>query len=172
MNILITGGAGFIGSRLAEILLKKGHDVYVIDNLSTGERKRVPKGAHFSNMDIRDTKKVSRYMDRHAIERVFHLAALARIQRSWDLPELTYDVNVNGTMSILMSAQQAGINDVFITSSSSVLAGISLQENPHPITTDAQPLPLNPYAFHKYLNEKQAEMVRECWSMNIKVGRL
>lgn len=171
MNILITGGAGFIGSHLAKYLLAQGHEVHIVDNLSTGSIDLIPGKARFHHCDIRNTKEMQDIFTTCKIGRVFHLAALARIQRSWDSPEETYDVNVNGTFSVLTAAKNAGIRDVFITSSSSVFAGISMIEKPYPVKATDPVLPLNPYAYHKHLNEQQARLFRECFGMNVKVGR-
>ena len=104
MKILITGGAGFIGSHLTELLLSEGHSVTIIDNLCTGSRENISKivkndRLKFVNVDIRDYEKLQTHFS--DIDWVFHLAALADVVPSIDKPEDYYSTNVTGTFNVL-----------------------------------------------------------------------
>lgn len=169
MKIIVTGGAGFIGSHLVDELIKRHHQVIIIDDLSTGHIIN-PK-AVFIHSSITNKALLESIRIFNDVDAVYHLAALARIQRSWDHPELTYDVNVNGTLNILDLCRINQVPRVLITSSSSVFAGLSFSNEVKPISPGAQHIPLNPYAYHKHLNEELVRMYRQCWGMNITIAR-
>ena len=96
MRILITGGAGFIGTNLAERLVKEGHQVHVIDDYSTGEFKENHLlGVVYKKDDVTDIRKLGKF------DKIYHLAALSRIQPSFNDPEETFRVNVLGTQKVL-----------------------------------------------------------------------
>ncbi len=120
-HVLVTGGAGFIGSHLVEALLRRGDRVRVFDNFSTGRYENVK---HLHNDieliegDLRDFDAVRRAVA--SVEVVFHQAALASVQRSVDDPMTTNAVNVTGTLHVLVAARDAGVRRVVFASSSSV----------------------------------------------------
>src|SRR3989344_1296450 len=95
MNLLVTGGAGFIGSHLVDELVKQGHKIKIIDNLSTGRKEYLNPGAEFFESDIRDFEKIRPVFD--GVEMVFHLAAQARIQPSIANPRESNGNNIDGT---------------------------------------------------------------------------
>ena len=106
---LITGGAGFIGGHLARALLERGRQVRILDDLSTGQRKNIAEIEPDLELvigDIRDADVVKRCMA--GAEVVFHLAARASVPRSVEYPEQTNDVNINGTLNLLIAARDAG----------------------------------------------------------------
>jgi UDP-glucose 4-epimerase len=146
MKALITGGAGFIGSHLAELLLKEGHDVVIVDNLKSGRLESVPKGAHFHQADIRDD--LTPYFE--GVEWVFHLAALADIVPSIENPEDYFSVNVQGTFNVLQAAKKAGVKR-FLYAASSSCYGLP-EEFPTKETSKISPQ--YPYALTKYLGEE------------------
>jgi nucleoside-diphosphate-sugar epimerase len=113
---LVTGGAGFIGSSLATELLARGWDVRVLDDLSTGRRANLTADAELVEGDIRDTALVARGMADVSV--VFHQAALASVARSVANPVATNEVNVDGTLGVLLAARDAGARVVFASSSS------------------------------------------------------
>jgi UDP-glucose 4-epimerase len=171
MTILVTGGAGFIGRKLVASLLADKHKVVILDDLSTGDAQVMAdfKGTVGS---VTDTQLLERLFTDYKFDQVYHLAALARIQRSWDHPDATYQVNVNGTYNILEMCRIHKVPKVFIASSSSVYAGYTLNHTASPIKIDTEHTPLNPYAYHKHLDEQLVGMYRTCWpEMNIIVGR-
>ncbi len=108
MSILITGGAGYIGSHTCKALALAGHVPVVYDNLSSGHRRLVRWG-DFVHGDIRDTASLAGAMRAHAVEGVIHFAALADVGQSVRDPESYYSVNVAGSLSVLRAMHQAGV---------------------------------------------------------------
>ena len=153
MKILVTGGAGFIGSHIVEYLVQRGDSVTVVDNLNTGKienLKSVFKKINFAQIDIRDFKVLKNLMEN--IDGVFHQAAMASVQDSFRIPEKFHDVNVNGTENIFKIAKEFGIKVVY-ASSSSVYGDTSIL----PTTESDEKRPINPYAKTKLEKDKLAE---------------
>ena len=151
MNILVTGGAGFIGSHLVEHLIQKGHKVTVLDNLCTGKKENLAKVKNkikFFKEDISKNKDLSKYFKN--LDWVFHLAGLADIVPSIKNPKNYYDTNVNGTFRILEAARKAKVKK-FIYAASSSCYGIP---NFLPISENAEIKPMYPYALTKWLGEQ------------------
>jgi UDP-glucose 4-epimerase len=146
---LITGGAGFIGSHLADRLLALGHEVRVIDNLTSGDIKNIPKGAEFIHADIRDSEALGRSFE--GISGCFHLAAIASVQRSVEAPRETGDVNLMGTVGVFETACRTGVPVVYASSAAIYGANDDL-----PLKEQAVPQPLSPYAADKLSNEMYA----------------
>jgi UDP-glucose 4-epimerase len=150
-HVLVTGGAGFIGSHLVEALLRRGDQVRVFDNFSTGRHENV-KHLHddveLIEGDLRDVDAVRRAVA--GVEVVFHQAALASVQRSVDDPMTTNAVNVTGTLHVLMAARDAGVRRVVFASSSSVYGDTPTLPK---VETQA-PQPLSPYAVSKLAGEQ------------------
>ena len=153
MKILVTGGAGFIGSHIVEYLVQRGDSVTVVDNLNTGKienLKSVFKKINFAQIDIRDFKVLKNLMEN--IDGIFHQAAMASVQDSFRIPEKFHDVNVNGTENIFKIAKEFGIKVVY-ASSSSVYGDTSIL----PTTESDEKRPINPYAKTKLEKDKLAE---------------
>lgn len=152
MKALITGGAGFIGSNIGASLLRQGIDVTVLDDLSSGYRDNLEclPGAHFIEGDIRDPSAVSRAIE--GCEVVFHLAASVGNKRSIDHPQQDTAINVNGTLTVLEAARNAGVRKVVISSS----AGLYGELKTIPISEDHPIDPLTPYGVSKLYSEKMA----------------
>lgn len=147
---LVTGGAGFIGSHIVEALLKEGHAVRVLDNLSTGKESNLSglKGTlDFQKGDLRSEKDVARAV--RGVDFIFHLGANRAVLRSVDNPFETNDVNVNGTLQLLIAARDAKVKRVISTSSSSVYGNTSK----FPSREDDRPQPESPYAASKIMGE-------------------
>jgi len=117
MDAVVTGGAGFIGSHVADALLERGGRVAVIDNLRGGRRDRVPDGAEFHELDIRDHGAMQAVFDDVQPAAVFHLAAQADVRASVDDPGFDADVNVRGTIAVLECARSTGARVVFSSTS-------------------------------------------------------
>ena len=153
MKILVTGGAGFIGSHLCEFLLREGHAVTALDNLVGGRKKNLKNFQthnHFSfvEADIREKETLStHFVD---IDWVFHLAALADIVPSIENPRDYFETNVDGTFNVLECARNAGVKR-FLYAASSSCYGIP-ETYPTPETSTAKPQ--YPYALTKYLGEQ------------------
>lgn len=154
-KVLVTGGAGFIGSHLAENLLKKGHAVRVIDNFSTGSRDNISHIANDIELiegDIRDYHTVSQAMK--GINVVFHEAALPSVPRSINDPISSNNVNINGTLNLLWNAVEQKTERFIIASSSSVY-GDSVELPKHERLV---PNPLSPYAVTKLTAENYCKV--------------
>jgi len=147
MRCLITGGAGFIGSNLVDALIERGDEVIVIDNLSAGKRENVNPKAQFHQLDIRDLEKIKPLFK--GVDYVFHLAALTNIQFSIDNPAESHDVNLNGTINVLISAREAKVKRVIYSASSSAYG---LQDK-LPWEENMAPRVLSPYSVQKYVGE-------------------
>jgi len=146
-KIIVTGGAGFIGSNLTDALIEKGHDVLIIDNLSTGKRENINPQAKFFEADLRDFEKIESLFK--GIDFVFHEAALPRIPLSIEKPIETNEINITATLNVLVAAKNAGVKKLIYASSSSALGGNAQI----PMKEDAVCQPLNPYALQKYVGE-------------------
>lgn len=153
MKTLITGGAGFIGSHLAELLIGKGHEVLVVDNLLSGRLKNLQSIADhpkfsFAQADIRDTASLQPLFD--GVDWVFHLAGLADIVPSIEMPAQYYSTNVTGTFNVLESARQNGVKRVLYAASSSSYGIPDI----YPTPESAPIKPQYPYALTKYMGEE------------------
>lgn len=166
MRILVTGGAGFIGSHLVERLVKDGHDVLVLDNLETGCRENISAfldvmdPQHLWTGDIRSfTMCLDACKDR---EIVFHLAALGSVPRSVEDPQKTNEVNVNGTLNMLLAAREAGVKRFVNFSSSSVYGAGACGNPPLRQKVETQRLqPLSPYGVSKLAAEGYCRVFAE-----------
>lgn len=148
---LVTGGAGFVGSHLVARLVGRGDAVRVLDNLSTGTVENldaVRDRVTLIEGDIRDNEAVRQAVD--GVRVIFHQAALSSVQRSFEDPHITFDVNITGTLNVLDAARAAGCQRVVFASSASVYG-----DAPGLPKTEAMaPLPLSPYAISKITGEQ------------------
>ena len=119
-NILITGGAGYIGSHITEVLLKKRKKVFLIDNLSTGHRKLINKKAKFFKLDIHNKKKIKKVIEKYKIDSVIHLAANLIIRESQKKPKKYYKNNVLGTKKILEACVNTTIKNIIFSSTAAI----------------------------------------------------
>lgn len=146
-KVVVTGGAGFIGSHLADALVLRGDQVHVVDNFSTGKRERLNPAAMLHEVDIRDAAALGPLFA--GAEGVFHTAALARVQPSIRDPRTSHDVNINGTLNVLLAARDAGVKRMVYSASSSAYGN---QER-LPLEEDMVPRPMSPYALQKLVGE-------------------
>lgn len=144
---LITGGAGFIGTNLAERLVAEGKQVIVVDDLSGGKSERLPKEVIFHKLDICNHDALIEVMK--GVEVVVHLAALPRVQFSIEHPFEAQHVNVDGTLSVLEASRKAGVQRVVYAASSSAYGDQEIM----PLREDLPPMPKSPYGLHKYYGE-------------------
>jgi nucleoside-diphosphate-sugar epimerase len=159
---LVTGGAGFIGSHLVEGLVAAGHEVVVLDNLSTGARENldpVRGRVRFFEGDVRDAATVRSLLQ--GVSWVFHLAALASVPRSVADPFSSHDHNATGTLTILLAARDAGVQR-FVYSASSSAYG-DTETLPKVETMPARPR--SPYAISKYVGELYAETFQRLYGL-------
>ncbi len=159
-KVLVTGGAGFIGSHLTDLLIEKGYEVFVLDNLATGKRENVSPEAHFIEADICN-KNINKYFE--GIDYVFHLAAKPRVPISVKDPVSTTEVNILGTVNVFTLAKEAGVKRVIFASSSSVYG----DQKEFPLREDMIPNPKSPYALQKYVGEQFAKIFFELYEFPI-----
>ena len=160
MKCLVTGGAGFIGSHIVDRLILEGHEVVIVDNMSTGKPENInPKALHI-NEDISDTKVDWNYI-LQGVDTVFHVAAAARVQPSIENPVKFHDVNVNGTHNLLYHSKEAGVKRFIFSSSSSVYGNV--KQIPTPEDTELNPI--SPYALHKLMGEYYCKLYSKLYDI-------
>ena len=149
---LVTGGCGFVGYALSQKLIERGYDVDVIDNLSIGGEAKNPKaiGAHFLGGDVRAMDNIKDKSYTH----IFHLAALSRIQPSFEKPQQTFSVNVDGTKQVVEYAHRNKSKLIYAGSS-------SRHHNPM----------LSPYAMSKHMGEEWIKMYKKVYELNAEIVR-
>lgn len=160
MTILVTGGAGFIGSTLVDELVKQGHRVKIIDNLSTGKREHLNPKAEFFELDIREFEKIRPVFN--GAQAVFHLAALPRIQPSIENPMESNGVNIDGTLNVLIAARDAGVKKVIYAASSSAYG----RQTQLPLKEEMPADTLNPYSLQKYVGELYMKLFHRLYGLN------
>ena len=158
-KLIVTGGAGFIGSHIVDRLVDLGHQVVVIDNLLLGKKKFVNKKAKFIKADIRDLKKMIKVFK--DAEAVFHLAADPRLQISVEDPASTHDINVTGTLNVLVAAWKQKVKKVIFTSSGAVYG----DQDVLPVKEDFNLVPLSPYGLHKLMGEKYCRLFSDLYGL-------
>lgn len=152
MKILVTGGCGFIGSHLTDRLIEKGHEVSIIDNLSTGKIENLNSSAGFYNCDIRDTAGMRRAFEQEKPEVVFHLAAQINVRKSEENPFFDTDVNINGSINVIKNFLNVeGRKKIIFASTGGVIYG---ETDILPTPETEEPFPLCPYGISKLAVEK------------------
>jgi nucleoside-diphosphate-sugar epimerase len=158
-TVLVTGGAGFVGSNLVDELLARGLKVRVIDIFATGIRKNLNPRAELIEADIRDGDAIRPAFD--GIDCVFHVAALPRIPLSIAKPVDTHMTNVVGTLNVLIAARDAKVRRLIYSGSSSIYGDQATM----PLVETMAPNPLNPYALQKYVGEQYTRMFHRLFAM-------
>lgn len=151
-KILVTGGAGFIGSNLVDALIKRGDNVIIIDNLSGGKKENINPKANFYEKDLRNYNDI--YPLFKEIDYVFHLAAMPRVQVSIEKPIETNENNVSATLNVLFASKETGVKK-FIYSASSSAYGNQKQM---PLIETMKTAPMSPYGLQKYIGEEYARI--------------
>jgi len=160
-KVVVTGGAGFIGSHLVDALVGLGREVVALDDLSAGKEANVHPAARLAVVNVLDAASLAREFA--GADVVFHLAAKPRVQLSIEKPMETGLVNINGTMNVLRAAEQAGVRRVVFASSSSVYG------NPQvlPAHEGLELNPLSPYAAHKQVGEVLCRVWGQTYGLEI-----
>ncbi|HQX81498.1 MAG TPA: SDR family oxidoreductase [Vicinamibacterales bacterium] len=156
---LVTGGAGFIGSHLVEALLKRGDQVRVVDNFSTGKRENVPAGVDVIEGDLADDGVAVRAVV--GCDYVLHQAAIPSVPRSVKDPLGTHRANVDGTMQLLVASRDAGVKRLVFAGSSSTYGNSAVL----PKREDMRPSPITPYALQKYIGEQYCQLFTSLYGL-------
>ena len=157
--VLVTGGAGFVGSHLTDALLAVGHAVRVIDNFSTGRREYLNGAAELFEADIRTPDSIRPAFA--GVDCVFHVAAIPRIPLSIERPVETHMVNVIGTLNVILAAREARVRRVVYSGSSSVYG----EQSRLPLVETMVPSPLSPYALQKLVGEQYLRMLHRLFGI-------
>jgi len=153
MKICVTGGAGFIGSHVAELFLNQGHDVVIVDNFSTGKEENVPAGARVERMDI-VSDDIDALFEREQFDAVSHQAGHLELRTSVIKPLYDAEVNVMGSIRVLIASERNGVRHITLASSAGGVYGA--QEN-YPATEEDTAHPISPYGVAKRSMELYAE---------------
>jgi UDP-glucose 4-epimerase len=149
VNILVTGGAGYVGSHAARLLVCAGHDVWAYDNLTRGNRAAAPKGRLIVG-ELADRVLLEKALKEHKIEAVMHFAALAYVGESVTEPGKYYTNNVGGSLSLLEAMRAAGVKKIVFSSTTATYGA----PERIPITEDEPQKPINPYGQSKLMVER------------------
>lgn len=159
IKFLVTGGAGFIGSNMVDYLINHGHDVVIVDNLTTGKKENVNPNANFYNTDLYYEKIDGILFD---IDYVIHMAALPNVQQSIDQPLFTSEHNLVTTIKLLNSVKKFPNIKKFVFSSTSAIYGNPIK---YPVKETFEPNPLSPYALQKLCSEQYIKMFTELYGL-------
>ena len=165
MKLLVTGGAGFIGSRIAAQLLEAGHTVTIFDNLSTGFKSAIPTGATLIQGDLRDLASLQPAVTGQ--DAVIHLAAQALVPESVANPRKAFDINLGGGQNLLDAMRVGGVNRL-VHSSTAAVYGNPVKV---PIAEDDPKLPINPYGATKYAFEQLLGAYHAAYGLNVVMFR-
>jgi UDP-glucose 4-epimerase len=167
MKILVTGGAGFIGSNVTDVYVRAGHDVVVIDDLSSGKRSNVNPGAAFYDMDIR-SEEIDLLFEKERPDVLNHHAAQISVPDSVANPVLDADINIKGLLNLLESAKRHKVKKVIFISSGGAIYGEAVE---YPTSEAYAPRPLSPYAVAKYSSEHYLGFYKHQYGLDYTVLR-
>ena len=167
MKALVTGGAGFIGSNIVDRLIKDGHDVIILDNLSTGRKENINPKAKFYNLDITDSK-IEEIFAENKIDVVFHLAAQIDVRKSVSNPIFDATTNIIGTINLLNMIQKYNVGKIIYSSSGGAVYGEPTKlpaDETHPVR------PLAPYGISKHCPEHYIEYYHDLYGLKYTILR-
>ena len=167
MSVLVTGGAGYIGSHVTLALLDRGDDVVVLDNLCTGNRAHVGAGAHFVEGDVADKPLVAQTLARHGVTSVLHFAGSIVVPDSVADPLGYYENNVVRSRDLIAACVAGGVQHFIFSSTATVYAA----DAPQPLMEDERKAPISPYARSKLMTEWMLEDVSRAHAMRHMVLR-
>ena len=168
MKILITGGAGFIGSNIADRCLELGHSVVIVDNLVTGRRENVPEKAVFYEVDICDRKRIEEIFQEEKPEVVNHLAAQMDVRKSVEDPIYDATVNVLGSINLLQNAVKQKVRKFIFASTGGAIYG---EQDYFPADENHPLRPLSPYGITKLTTEKYLYFYQQTYGLTYTVLR-
>jgi len=166
-KILVTGGAGFIGSHIVDKLISQNNKVVIIDNLSTGQKENINKKARFYKADITN-KKIKEIFKKEKPDIVFHLAAQINVRKSIQNPLLDTKVNVLGSLNIFQAAKESNVKKIIFSSTGGAIYG-KAKKTPTPET--CQPKPQSPYGLSKLTTENYLKLYHKLFNINYTILR-
>ena len=166
MKVLITGGAGFIGSALANQLVQDGHHVRVLDDLSVGERVWLHPDVHFTRGDVSDKPKLWGLLNR--VDCVYHLAARVSVSESILYPREYNATNVGGTVALMEAMRDAGVQRVVLGSSAAIYG----EQDQSPVGEGLPPHPTSPYGVSKLAAEHYVRSIGQLWGIETVILRI
>lgn len=161
-KILVTGGAGFIGSHLTDVLVQEGHTVFVMDNLSTGRKEYVNPRARFYELDIRSPQ-AKNFVVSERFEAIFHLAAQIDVRKSAKDPLTDADINIMGSLNILEAAKVSGVKRFVFSSTGGAMYG---QTEQRPTSENYPATPITPYGIGKLAIEHYLQYFRDLFGLS------
>ena len=164
-NILVTGGAGYIGAHIIEILIKKKKNIFIVDNLTTGHKKLINKKAKFFKLDILETKKLKKIIIKNNIDSIIHLAANLVIGEGEKKPKQYFKNNVTGTKSVLSAIKETNIKNFLFSSTAAIY-----KDGIYRVTENSQIKPKSIYGKTKVKAEKLIKL--NCKKLKINYGIL
>lgn len=167
MKILVTGGAGFIGSHVVDKYIKQGHDVIVVDNFHSGKKENVNRAAKFYQIDIR-SKKIERIFKIEKPDIINHHAAQISIPASLKDPIFDAEVNTIGFLNILQCSIKCGTKKIILASSGGAIYGEATE---YPTSEKCPPIPLSPYAITKLISEYYLNFYRHKYGLDYTILR-
>ncbi|OGW84505.1 MAG: UDP-glucose 4-epimerase [Omnitrophica bacterium RIFCSPHIGHO2_02_FULL_46_11] len=165
-NVLVTGGAGFIGAHVSQALLREGHGVWVLDDLSGGFKENVPSKASFIKNSILDHRLLKDLFEKHSFQYVFHLAAYAAEGLSHFIKRFNYENNLIGSVNLINLSVLHKVKCFVFTSSIAVYG-----KNQVPMREDLVPQPEDPYGIAKYAVEQDLKVSHEMFGLNYIIFR-
>jgi UDP-glucose 4-epimerase len=168
--VVVTGGAGFIGSNLSDALLADGHEVHIVDNLSTGSRKKLPVAATFHELDIRDADALRALVETIEPTTIFHLAAQADVRKAIEHPEFDAEVNVIGTINVLEAARHVGSRVVLSATGGAAYGEYEGLAIPTPETSATRPM--SHYGMSKLAGEGYCQLYHRLYGLAVVILRL
>jgi len=158
MKCLVTGGAGFIGSHVVDLLIQEGHDVSVVDNLSTGSENNLNSSSRLFETDIRDVKRLESIFYSERPDVVFHLAAQVDVGKSMRIPIEDAEINILGSLNVLEACRKSGVKKVIYSNSGGAGSG---EPQYFPVDEDHPISPMSHYGVSKHTVEHYLEVYRD-----------
>ena len=169
MKILVTGGAGFIGSHITDRLVKDGHQVFVVDDLSSGKKENVNQSATFLELDIKDREKIYELFGKEKFETVIHAAAQKNVRWSVEDPQFDASVNIIGSLNLLEAGRQSGLKKFIFLSTGGAIYG---NTEDRPTKEDHEAKPVCPYGIAKLSVESYLHFYQVQYNMDYVCLRL
>ena len=166
MKVLVTGGAGFIGSHVVEKLLQEKCEIVIIDNLSTGLQENISPSVKFIQMDIRSNRLLEIFME-EKFDAVIHLAAQTMVHKSLEMPDYDCDVNISGTVNLLEACRKANVKRVVFSSTAAVYGNVTAL----PVVESATKTPTSFYGLSKLTCENYLALYNQVYGLEYVVLR-